>query len=150
MSTKPKLHRSPSWYVQVAEGMARNGLSLKEAAHEIGLELDLSEVSRLQRDKEFQEILRNEENKYAAAVANDPSRTKSVAIGKMWLMADKLEREGDHEKAAVVIEKIAKMEGWAGAEGNVNIFSGLTAKDIQEAKARISQTTAIRKPELLN
>jgi len=128
----------PAWFVQVAEEMVRNNSSLKVAALDLGIELDPAEAERLGRRKDFQEILRVERNKFHAAVANDPSRTKSVALGMMWMAAERLARDGEHEKAAATLERIAKVEGWAGNEGNVNIFSGLSARDIAEARARIN------------
>jgi hypothetical protein len=55
----------------------------------------------------------------------------------MWVLADRLIAEGEFEKAAGVLDKLSKMEGWSGNEGNINIFSGLTARDIAEARDRI-------------
>ena len=72
-------------------------------------------------------------------IANDPTRTKSVVLGQLVVLADKLTREGEYDKAAGVLEKLAKLEGWQGADSNVNIFAGLTAKDIAEARARITK-----------
>lgn len=119
--------------------MVRNNLSLKSAALEIGHPLDPDEAEKVSRRREFQEILRVERNKYFAGVANDPTRTKSTVLGKMTVLADKLISEGEHDKAAVVLEKLAKMEGWSGNEGNINIFSGLTARDIAEARERLAK-----------
>lgn len=127
----------PAWYVQVAEEMVRNNSSLKQAAIDLGIQLDPDEVTRISRRKDFQEILRVEQNKYFAAVANDPTRTKSAALGRMWVLVDRLTANGELEKAALTLDKLAKMEGWSGNEGNINIFSGLTARDIAEAKERI-------------
>jgi hypothetical protein len=120
--------------------MVRNGVALKVAALDLGIELDLAESEKIGRRKDFQEILRVERNKFYAAVANDPSRTKSVALGMMWTAAEKLAREGEHDKAAQALERLAKVEGWAGNEANVNIFSGLTARDLAEARERIAKS----------
>lgn len=128
----------PAWYFQVAEEMVRNNTSLKQAALDLGIQLDPDEVTKLGRRKDFQEILRIEKNKFHAAVANDPTRTKSAALGMMWVLAERLMAEGELEKAAQTLDKLAKMEGWSGNEGNINIFSGLTARDIAEAKERIA------------
>lgn len=122
--------------------MVRLSLNLKQAALEIGHPLDSDEADKVSRRREFQEILRVEKNKFYAAIANDPTRTKSVVLGKLWDLADKLMLEGEHEKAAGVLDKLAKVEGWSGNEGNINIFSGLTARDIAEAKDRITKGTA--------
>lgn len=119
--------------------MVRNNTSLKQAALDLGVSLDPDEAERIGRRKEFQEILRAESNKYFSAVANDPTRTKSSVLGRMWVQAERLEAEGEHEKAAVVLDKIAKIEGWTGADSNVNIFADLTGRDLAEAKERIKK-----------
>lgn len=122
--------------------MVRTGSSLKAAASEIGHTLDLDEADKITRRRDFKEILDSERNKFYQAVANDPTRTKSAIIGRMMVLADKLVADGEFEKAAGVLDKLGKMEGWNGGEGNINIFGGLTARDIAEARERISQGTA--------
>jgi hypothetical protein len=128
----------PAWFVQAAEVMVRTQCSLKQAALEIGHPLDPDEADKVSRRRDFQEILRVEKNKFYQGIANDPTRTKSVIVGQMWFLADRLISEGEFEKAAGVLDKLAKLEGWAGNEGNINIFSGLSARDIQEAKDRLT------------
>lgn len=130
----------PAWFVQAAEVMVRNSCTLKVAAFEIGHPLDGDEADKVSRRRDFQEILRVEKNKLFAGIANDPTRTKSVVLGQMWFLADKLIAEGEFEKAAGVLDKLGKMEGWSGNEGNINIFSGLTARDIAEARERLAKT----------
>jgi hypothetical protein len=128
----------PAWFVQAAEVMVRTSCSLKQAALEIGHPLDPDEADKVSRRRDFQEILRVEKNKFYQSIANDPTRTKSVIVGQMWFLADRLIGEGEFEKAASVLDKLAKLEGWAGNENNINIFSGLTSRDIEEAKQRLS------------
>jgi hypothetical protein len=129
----------PAWYVQVAEEMSRNSINFKEACVNLGIKLDHDEATRIEKRKDFQEILRVEQNKYFAMVANDPTRTKSTVLGKLIIQAELLHKQGDYDKAAVVLEKVAKIEGWTGADQNVNVFAGLSARDIQEAKERLGQ-----------
>jgi hypothetical protein len=117
--------------------MVRNGSSLKVAALELGITLSPAEVERMGRRRDFQDILRVEQNKYFAMVANDPSRTKSVALGRMWVSAEALARDGEHDKAVQALERISKVEGWIGPENNVNIFAGLTAKEIENARKEL-------------
>lgn len=117
----------------------RNNISLKQAALDLGIQLDPDEVDKIGRRKEFQEIQRIEANKFYAGVANDPTRTKSTTLGRMWVQAEQLNKNGELDKAAVVLEKIAKIEGWSGAESNVNIFADLTGRDLAEAKDRIKK-----------
>lgn len=129
---------APAWFVQAAEIMVRTQTSLKQAALEIGHPLDPDEADKVSRRRDFQEILRVEKNKFYASVANDPTRTKSVVLGQMWVLADRLIALGEYEKAAGVLDKLSKMEGWSGGESNINVFSGLTARDIEEARQRLA------------
>jgi hypothetical protein len=118
--------------------MARTSCSLKQASGDVGHPLDPDEAERTFRRRDFQDILRSEKNKFFAGIANDPTRSKSVAIGKMEMLIDRLIVAGEYEKAANAIDKLGKLEGWVGADSNVNIFSGLTARDIAEARARLA------------
>ena len=127
----------PAWFVQAAEVMVRTQCSLKQAALEVGHPLDPDEADKVSRRRDFQEILRVEKNKYFQSIANDPTRTKSVLIGQMWVAADRLMFEGEYEKAVSALDKLAKVEGWSGGDSNINVFAGLTPRDISEAKERL-------------
>jgi hypothetical protein len=118
--------------------MVRESYNLKQAASQIGHPLDPDEAEKVERRRDFQEILGVEKNKYYAAVANDPSRTKSTVLGRLTILAEKLTQQGDYDKAAVVLEKLAKIEGWTGGDSTVNVFSGLSSRDISEARERIA------------
>jgi len=118
--------------------MVSGGASFLQAVTELEIPIDPDEAEATSKRKEFKAILRSEKNKYLQMVANDPTLTKSVVIGFLYTLAVKLENEGEHDKAAGVLEKLAKLAGWQGAESNVNVFAGLTAKDIAEARSRIT------------
>lgn len=118
--------------------MLRSGCSFKQAALDLGHPLDQDEAERTTRRKDWQEIYRSEKNKFYAGVANDPTRSKSVAIGKMEVAIDRLFMAGEYDKVIAGIEKLGKLEGWIGADSSVNIFSGLTARDIAEARERLA------------
>jgi len=139
MSTAPKaLRYCPAWFVQVAEAMVRSQITLKEAALEFGHQLDPDEALKISRRREFQDILRAERNKWYAAIGSDVSRSKATAIGKLEIIVDRLMHEGKYAEAAIAIEKMGKLEGWVGGESSVNVFAGLTARDIAEARSRLS------------
>lgn len=113
-------------------------MTFHQAATELGIELDPMESDRTSRRREFQDILRVEKNKLYQSVANDPSRSKATSIGKMEILIENLIAEGEYDKAGQLIERLAKLEGWVGGDSNVNVFAGLTARDIAEAKERIT------------
>lgn len=118
--------------------MVRTKMNFHQAATELGIQLDPIESDRTARRREFQDILRVERNKLYQSVANDPSRSKATSIGKMEILIENLISEGEYDKAGQLIERLAKLEGWVGGDSNVNVFAGLTARDIAEAKERIT------------
>ena len=66
-------------------------------------------------------------------------RTKEAVLGRQEFLIQKLIESGDYDKAAQANVKLAQMEGWTGADSQVTIFAGLTAKDIEEAKKRLQE-----------
>jgi len=108
-----------------------------QAARQVGLEWTEKECEKITRRPEFKRILREEKYKHASEVANTPGRNKSSAIGMMQVAIENLLSEGEWDKAVAAIEKLAKLEGWMGSDSNINIFAGLTAKEIEEQKAKI-------------
>jgi hypothetical protein len=130
---------TPGWYRLAAAVMARNSCGLKQAAFEIDKQLTAEECEIVARRVEFQEILLEEEDKYRGNLATRPSRSKEVAVGIMLEAIDKLMKQGDYDKAATAIEKLAKLEGWTSGESNINIFSGVTARDIAHEREKLEQ-----------
>lgn len=136
--TKPKFpYYAPMWFVQLAEEMVWRQVGIKEACEALNLRLDPDEMARVERRREFKDAVRSERHKFYAAVANDPARTKSSAIGAMLISIEQLQLAGEHDKAVQAIDKLGKMEGWVGADSSINVFAGLSSKDIAEAKARL-------------
>lgn len=126
-----------AWMRRVAELMARDSISFKEAVIALNLPLTAGECEAVRRRGEFEEILFEETQKFRTLMADSPSATKSAAIGMLLMAAEKLFHQGDYDKAAVVVEKLAKLQGWIGSESNINIIAGMTAKDIELAKDKI-------------
>lgn len=117
--------------------MVREGISLRMAVMKLGRDLDAAECDVIFKRKAFQETLREEQNKHYSAVAQIPGRSKTSAIGLLLVAIERLALEGEWAQVIAGVEKLAKLEGWVGAETNVNVFAGLTAKDISEARERI-------------
>lgn len=138
-ATKPsyKLPEPASWMRKVAELMARDGNTFREAVTALSLPLTPGECESVRRRGDFEEILFEETQRYRSMLAESPEATKSAAIGMLQMAAERLFSKGEYSQAAVVIEKMARIRGWLGAESNINIIAGMTAKDIAEAKERI-------------
>lgn len=119
--------------------MARSQCSLKQAVQELKVDLTAEECEYVFRRKEFQDIYLIEVNKYRADLTNSPGNNKAALIGLGYIALEALARQGEFDKVIAGIEKIGKLQGWVGPDSNVNIFGGLSAKDIAEAKERIRQ-----------
>lgn len=131
--TKP----AQEWYRDAAKLMVRAGMSLKQAATEMLLDLDAGEIEKVFRQKEFQKVLAEEREKFYAEVAETPGRSKATAIGRMHVAIDRLAAEGAWDKVITGVRELARLEGWVGPETDISVFAGLTAKDIAEAKERL-------------
>ena len=118
--------------------MVQNQMSFAQAVKDLKLPLEGYECDVLQKRADFKKVLRQEKYAFASDVANTPGRNKSTVVGMMMVAADNLLSEGEWEKAASVLEKIAKLEGMVNGD-NVTIFAGLTARDIEDARVRLQE-----------
>ena len=135
------------WHAKAAELMAREGLSLAEAATRLQIPISKLEAGNLFRTKGFQALLRSERLRYHAEIGKDPEWGKSTAMGYLIACAQRLFEEGDSDKAAEVILKAAKLAGWIGNDTQVTVFNGLTARDFEELRAKVKrQETAQNEP----
>jgi hypothetical protein len=132
----------PGWYREAAREMIRLGCGLKQASHEVGRELTGTEAMQVERREEFQKILKEEKDRYYAAIATRPTRSKEVAIGILVDSIEKLHQQGDYDKAAAAIEKLGKLLGWFTDSASVSVFAGLTAKEIEDQKKKILEKLA--------
>jgi len=62
--------------------------------------------------------------------------------------SQKLEEEGEYDKAAEVLLKIAKIRGWVGPENQVSIFGELSQSDLDGIRKKIEG--ALEKPSRPN
>lgn len=126
-----------AWYKAAAARMVRENLSLRDAARESGVEISLEEAATLSKRQAWQRVMYEARREYYTELGGDPGRTKQTVVGQMVLAAQKLMDEGEWDKAAQVNEKVAKIMGWVGEESEVNVFAGLSQKDLDEVKKSI-------------
>jgi hypothetical protein len=119
--------------------MAREGLTLAEAATRLGQPIGKLEAANLFRSKGFQRLLRAERLRYYAEIGRDPEWSKRTAVGQLLSCVQGLMEEGAFDKAAEVILKAAKLEGWIGTDTTVTVFNQLSSKDFQELRARVQR-----------
>jgi hypothetical protein len=127
-----------SWYEKAADKMVRENKMLVQVANEMELAITSRELLNIEKTKAFQQILWTARNAYYKEIASDPERTKYSMLGAMTLIVQKLMEEGKWDKAAEAILKLAKIEGWVGTEGNINVFAGLSDKQLEEIERKVT------------
>lgn len=127
------------WHQPVAEMMAREGITLREAATRLRVPIGTEDAGNLFRSKQFQRILRAERNRYFLEVGQDVEWRRKTAIGMLLHCVKQLMEAGEFDKAAEVILKASRVEGWLGAETQVSVFNGLNQKDIDSLRTKIKE-----------
>lgn len=122
-----------------AELMAREGVSLREAAGRLRVQMTNEECATQFRTKIFQRLLRVERLRFAVEVANDPGWSRRAAIGKMLYLVDRLIENGENDKALEGLLKVARVEGWLAAETSLNLTMGITDRELMEIKEKIAK-----------
>jgi hypothetical protein len=137
------------WQIEAAEYMARTGSTLQEAATAVGKQIPSSEIDNILRRKSFCQALAEAKNRFFIQLATSPTWKKDTAIGMLMADGEKLREQQSYDKAAECVFKAAKMAGWVGVEGQVNVFGELTQKDldkIREDLTRVKSNVASQRP----
>lgn len=138
------------WYAPVAELIAREGCTLAEAATKLRVPMTKEEAAVTFRSKTFQRLLRAERLRYYAEVGRDPEWSKKTAVGQLLHCIQELMTSGEFDKAAEVILKAAKIEGWLNPDTSITIGMGLSSKDIQDLRAKLSLKQPVDDPTRTN
>lgn len=116
----------------------RESTSLAEAATRLRVQIGAQECANLFRTKSFQRLLRAERLRYYQELGRDPDWGKKTAVGMLLHCAAELRDAGEYDKAAEVILKASKLEGWLSNEGpQISVFGNLSQKDLDDARARL-------------
>src|SRR5208283_322454 len=127
------------WLPEAIGLMVQSGLSLKQAAMELEQDITSVECENIQRRRSFVKALWEERHRYFAQLAKSPNLSKETAIGKLLVLAQKLEEEGKHDKAADAIFKAGKVAGWIGPESTVSVFGELSQADLEALKESVAK-----------
>lgn len=143
----PKPSFPIAWYERAAEIMVRTGKTLRQAVGDLiekgeKLSITSQECEDLESSKAFIQVLQLTRNRMYKEIADSPLRGKSVAVGQLSFLIDRLMEQKQWDKAGEVILKLAKVEGWVGAEAEVNVFAGLNAKDLKDIRAKLIKPNA--------
>ena len=128
------------WHAEAIETMVRTGCSLKQAAIEIGVELSSEDAAVLLRRRSFNRRLWEERHRYFSQLASSPNFKKETVIGKLLSLAQKLEDEGEHAKAADTLFKAARTAGFIGPESTVSVFGELSQRDLEAIRETVKAT----------
>lgn len=137
------------WLIEAAEYMAATGSTLQVAATVLSKQIPSTEIAAILRRKSFQELLAEARNRFFIKTATSPTWKKDTAIGMLMSDAERLRAEGSYDKASECVFKAAKMAGWVGVEGQVNVFGELSQKDldkIREDLTRVKSNVASQRP----
>lgn len=125
------------YYQQAAELIARDGLTLAEALTRLNQPITKEAAAKLFRTKHFQSLLRSERLRYYAEVGRNPEWSRKTAIGQLLVCIQELMASGEYDKAAEVILKATKVEGWLGNETQVTVFNGLSQQQLEQIRSRL-------------
>jgi hypothetical protein len=144
----------PEWIPQACELMVKYDLSLRQAAAELGQDISIEKAEALKDRKLFKERLEEKRLAYYSEIGSNPKLTKEAVVGMVFKMAERLANDREDYKSADALLKLAKMQGWVGAEPDSlwKTFSALSQKDIDEMKEHFkeqqqAQTTEAQQPD---
>lgn len=137
-----------AWWADAAEAMVWEAISPVEAAARHGVTLTEDEGKQLFRSQAFQKVFIKIRNEFYAELGRNPSRTKATVIGRLDVCAERLMSLSQFDKAAEVLLKMAKVEGWVGTEGEVNVFAGLTQRELDETRARVQRRQELQQNQV--
>ncbi len=135
------------WWQLAAALMVKHSLSLREAAHELGIELSVSEADALSKRVLFREILEQAEADHYREIG--PRITKEQIEGLLFTLADRLADEGESHKASDALLKLAKVKGIVGYEPDTGLktLHSLNNDELTELKRRLREQQQGRQPQ---
>jgi hypothetical protein len=131
------------WHLEAIEAMVQNGQSLKQASMDMGKEVSSVECEVILRRRSFNRALWEARHRYFANLGNSPNFKKETVIGKLLNLAQKLEDEGKHDKAADSLFKAAKIAGFVGPESTVSVFGELSQRDLEALRETVKKQPTV-------
>lgn len=118
--------------------MVLENCSLRKAAEQLQVSLTPADAQAIERRKAFQRVLWQTRYKHFQELADNPARTKQVLLGQIVYAIDQLFKEGAWRDVIDGGLKLAKIE-YNVEDQTVNVFQGLTQKDLDAIKNRIKK-----------
>ena len=131
----------PKWIPQACELMVKYDLSLRQAAAELGQDISVEEAEALKDRKLFKEALEQARLANYTEIGSSHLLTKEAVVGQIYKLASRLAADHEDYKATDALLKLAKVQGWVGAEQDSlwKVFSDLSQADIDEVKKRLRE-----------
>jgi hypothetical protein len=131
----------PEWIPQACELMVKYDLSLRQAAAELGQDISIEGAEALKDRKLFKEALEQARLANYAEIGSSSLLTKEAVVGQIYKLAARLAADHEDYKATDALLKLAKVQGWVGAEPDSlwKVFSGLSQADIDAVKQRLKE-----------
>lgn len=131
----------PEWIPQACELMVNYDLSLRQAAAELGQDISIEEAEALKDRKLFKECLEEKRLAHYTEIGSNPKLTKETVAGMLFKLAERLAQDREDYKSADALLKLAKMQGWVGAEPDSlwTTFGKFTQADLDEIKRRLNE-----------
>jgi hypothetical protein len=131
----------PDWIPQACELMVKYDPSLRQAAAKLGQDISIEEAEALKDRKLFKDRLEEKRLAHYTEIGSNPKLTKEAVVGMMFKLAERLANDREDFKSADTLLKLAKMQGWVGAEPDNlwQTFSKLTQAQIDAVKERFKE-----------
>jgi hypothetical protein len=131
----------PEWIPQACELMVKFDLSLRQAATELGQDISIEEAEALKDRKLFKEALEQARLANYSEIGSSSLLTKEAVVGQIYKLASRLAADHEDYKATDALLKLAKVQGWVGAEPDSlwRVFSALSQADIDEMKEHFKE-----------
>lgn len=126
--------------------MARTGCGLIEAAGLLDQPVESEQCAAIVRRKSFNRLLWEARHRFFNSLANDPNFKKDTVIGRLLSLSQRLEDQGEYDKAAEAILKAAKVAGFVGPESTVSVFGELSQADLDSIRRKVEEGSRSGRP----
>jgi hypothetical protein len=127
------------WMLEAINLIVRQILTLRQAVHQLGVDITPQQADNIQGRMRFQGALEEARLKYYPAVGANPRLTKDAVVGQLFMLAQRLATDGEDAKAADTLLKVAKVQNWTSGEDYKDkpVFGNLSQADIDRLKAEV-------------
>jgi hypothetical protein len=128
------------WMLKAIPLMVRQNLTLRQAAQQLGQDLNPQQADNIAGRIRFQDALEEARLKYYAEIGSNPRLTRDAVVGQIFKLAGRLTADREDYKAADALLKLAKIQGWIAGEGaDKPVLANLTQDDIDRLRGELKK-----------